>query len=98
MPLTYQDALDWIYSFIDFSTKRLDKYAAADFNLERMVRLMRLMGDPQRRYPTLHLAGTKGKGSVSSLCASALTAGGYRTGFYTSPHLCLLYTSPSPRD
>lgn len=87
MPLTYQDALDWIYSFIDFSAKRLDKYAAADFNLERMVRLMHLMGDPQRRYPTLHLAGTKGKGSVSSLCASALTAGGYRTGFYTSPHL-----------
>lgn len=87
MPLTYQDALDWIYSFIDFSAKRLDKYAAAEFNLERMVRLMHLMGDPQRRYPTLHLAGTKGKGSVSSLCASALTAGGYRTGFYTSPHL-----------
>lgn len=87
MPLTYQDALDWIYSFIDFSAKRLDKYAAADFNLDRMVRLMRLMGDPHRRYPTLHLAGTKGKGSVSSLCASALTAGGYRTGFYTSPHL-----------
>ncbi len=87
MPLTYQDALDWIYSFIDFSAKRLDKYAAADFNLDRMVRLMRLMGDPHRRYPTLHLAGTKGKGSVSSLCASALTAAGYRTGFYTSPHL-----------
>lgn len=87
MPLTYQEALDWIYSFIDFSAKRLDKYAAVDFNLERMARLMRLMGDPQRRYPTVHLAGTKGKGSVSSLCASALTAGGYRTGFYTSPHL-----------
>ncbi len=87
MPLTYQEALDWIYSFIDFSAKRLDKYAAAEFNLERMARLMHLMGDPQRRYPTLHLAGTKGKGSVSSLCASALTAGGYRTGFYTSPHL-----------
>ncbi len=87
MPLTYQEALDWIYSFIDFSAKRLDKYAAVDFNLDRMTRLMRLLGDPQRRYPTLHLAGTKGKGSVSSFCASALTAGGYRTGFYTSPHL-----------
>jgi dihydrofolate synthase/folylpolyglutamate synthase len=85
--LQYQDALDWLYSFIDFSAARLDKYQAKDFDLERMVRLMHLLGAPQHRYPTLHLAGTKGKGSVSAMCASALAAGGYKTGFYISPHL-----------
>jgi dihydrofolate synthase / folylpolyglutamate synthase len=55
--------------------------------LQRMVRFMADFGDPHRRYPALHIAGTKGKGSVAAMCASALRAGGYRTGFYTSPHL-----------
>jgi dihydrofolate synthase/folylpolyglutamate synthase len=52
-----------------------------------MFALMDELGNPQSKYPIIHVAGTKGKGSVSALCASALQAGGYKVGLYTSPHL-----------
>ena len=48
---------------------------------------MRRLGDPQESYRIIHVAGTKGKGSITALCASALQAGGLRVGMYTSPHL-----------
>jgi dihydrofolate synthase/folylpolyglutamate synthase len=63
------------------------RYTPEAFNLERMRALMAHLGDPQTRYPSLHVAGTKGKGSVTALCAAALDAAGYRVGHYTSPHL-----------
>jgi dihydrofolate synthase/folylpolyglutamate synthase len=85
--LTYQEALDYLYSFVDFSQARTYKYSAQTFDLGRMATFLELLGNPQARYPALHLAGTKGKGSVSAMCASALRAAGYRAGFYTSPHL-----------
>jgi dihydrofolate synthase/folylpolyglutamate synthase len=85
--LTYEEALDYLYSFVDYSAVRADKYAPEAFDLARMAGLLRALGDPQARYPVLHIAGTKGKGSVAAMCASALAAGGYRTGLYTSPHL-----------
>jgi dihydrofolate synthase/folylpolyglutamate synthase len=84
---TYQEALDWLYSFVDFSAQRKVKYSPETFDLGRMRALMALMGNPQDRYRTLHIAGSKGKGSVSAMCASGLKAAGWRTGFYTSPHL-----------
>jgi dihydrofolate synthase / folylpolyglutamate synthase len=85
--LSYEEALDYLYSFVDYGAVRPAQYSAETFDLGRMVRLMADLGDPHRRYPALHIAGTKGKGSVAAMCASALRAGGYRTGFYTSPHL-----------
>jgi dihydrofolate synthase/folylpolyglutamate synthase len=85
--LTYDEALDYLYSFVDYGLVRAEKYSPEVFSLDRMVRFMRALGDPQHRYPVIHVAGTKGKGSVAALCTSALRAGGYRTGFYTSPHL-----------
>ena len=84
---TYQDALDYLYSFVDYGQMRTYKYSAQTFDLGRMFKLLEALGDPQTCYPVLHLAGTKGKGSVSAMCASVLQAAGYRTGFYTSPHL-----------
>jgi len=83
----YQDSLDFIYSFIDYSLKRNFRNAAEKFNLNRMREFMHYLGDPQEDYQIIHVAGTKGKGSVSSLCASVLSAQGYDTGLYTSPHL-----------
>jgi dihydrofolate synthase/folylpolyglutamate synthase len=85
--LTYDEALDYLYSFIDYGQSRPVRYSAQTFDLSRMVALMRALGNPQTRYPCLHVAGTKGKGSVVAMCASALKAGGYRTGLFTSPHL-----------
>ncbi len=83
----YQESLDFLYSFIDYSLKRNFRNAAEKFNLDRMRHFMALMGDPQKNYGIIHVAGTKGKGSVSAMCASVLKAQGYRTGLYTSPHM-----------
>lgn len=83
----YNQALDYLYSFVDYSLKHSSELAKADFNLDRMFALMESLGEPQKKYPIIHVAGTKGKGSVSALCASALQAAGYKVGLYTSPHL-----------
>jgi len=83
----YNSALDYLYSFVDYSLKHSSELAKADFNLDRMRALMVELGDPEARFPVIHVAGTKGKGSVSALCASALGAAGYKVGLYTSPHL-----------
>jgi dihydrofolate synthase/folylpolyglutamate synthase len=83
----YQESLDFLYSFIDYSLKRNFRYAEDKFDLARMREFMHLLGDPQNDYQIIHVAGTKGKGSVSAMCASVLRAQGYKTGLYTSPHM-----------
>ncbi len=83
----YQEALDFLYSFIDYSLKRNFRNAAEKFNLDRMREFMRYLCNPQKDYKIIHVAGTKGKGSVSAFCASVLRAEGYVTGLYTSPHM-----------
>jgi dihydrofolate synthase/folylpolyglutamate synthase len=55
--------------------------------LARMRALLRALGAPHRKYPSIIVAGTNGKGSTSATLTSILDAAGYRTGFYTSPHL-----------
>ncbi len=85
--LSYQETLDYLYSFVDYSLQRNLRNAPGKFDLGRMYRFLDLLGRPQDRYPIIHVAGTKGKGSVSALTASALHAAGYRVGLYTSPHL-----------
>ncbi len=83
----YNLALDYLYSFVDYSLKHISELAKADFNLDRMFALMDELGNPQNKYRMLHVAGTKGKGSVCAFCAAGLQAAGYRVGLYTSPHL-----------
>lgn len=83
----YQAALDYLYSFVDFSLTKSSRYSAENFNLGRMQELVTQLGHPHQRYPVMHIAGTKGKGSVAALCQSALSATGCRVGLYTSPHL-----------
>ena len=55
--------------------------------LERMERFMELLGHPEEKTKFIHVSGTNGKGSLTALVSSVLTAAGYRTGVYTSPHL-----------
>jgi len=83
----YQAALDYIFSFVDFSRTHQQNLAPGNFDLSRMRALMKALGHPDQTYKTIHVAGTKGKGSVSAFCASALQEAGFKTGLYTSPHL-----------
>jgi dihydrofolate synthase/folylpolyglutamate synthase len=83
----YQQALDYIYSFVDFSRTHQENLSPENFDLARMTQFMDLLGSPQDDFPSLHIAGSKGKGSVSAFCASALEEAGYKVGLYTSPHL-----------
>jgi dihydrofolate synthase/folylpolyglutamate synthase len=85
--LTYKDALDYIYSFTDYEKKTAFQYAPEHFDLGRVVRLLALLDNPHQKFQSIHVAGTKGKGSVSAMLASILGAAGYRVGLYTSPHL-----------
>lgn len=75
---TYQDALDYLFARTTGGFK---------FGLERTVALLEHLGNPHRAYPTLHVAGTNGKGSSVATMAALLEAKGQRVATYTSPHL-----------
>lgn len=85
--LGYQATLDYLYSLTDYEKERPVRYDPDTFDLSRVRRVLARLGEPHRRFPTLHIAGTKGKGSVAAMCASVLQAAGLRSGLYTSPHL-----------
>jgi dihydrofolate synthase/folylpolyglutamate synthase len=84
---TYQEALDYIYSFVDQEKLVPDQYVPRRFDLENMKSLLAMMGDPHHRLRAVHVAGTKGKGSTCAMMASVLQAAGYRVGLFTQPHL-----------
>ena len=65
-----------------------DRPSAVDWGLDRMRAALAEVGSPHRRYPSLHVGGTNGKGSVVATWESVLRLDGRRTGLYTSPHLC----------
>ena len=85
--MNYQETLDYIYSFVDYSLVRNLRYAPEKFNLDRMRNFVKELGDPQDRIKCIHVAGTKGKGSVCAMLANILYKQGYTVGLYTSPHL-----------
>ncbi len=82
----YQQALDYIYSFIDHE-RQPGPRSRVTYDLRRMDDLLARVGEPHLAPATVHVAGSKGKGSVAAMIASALTASDYRTGLFTSPHL-----------
>ncbi len=83
----YTTALRWLYEHVDHERQRLVRYDRKTFSLERMCRLLELLGNPQDEIKAVHVAGTKGKGSTCAMTASMLQACGYTVGLYTSPHL-----------
>lgn len=83
----YQDSLDYIYSFIDNSVTHQHPPSLQETDLSRMRNLLSALNDPHEDFPSVHVAGSKGKGSVSALCATVLQAAGYKVGLFTSPHL-----------
>jgi len=83
----YQSTLNYLYSFVDYSLTRNLRYSPEKFNLERMRSFMHLLGNPHLDYPIVHVAGTKGKGSICALITNVLKIAKYKVGLYTSPHL-----------
>ena len=81
----YQTALDWLYSFID-SEKNLPR-TSSEFKLARTKGLLTALGNPHTQYPSVVVAGTKGKGSTCAMLESMVRAAGLNTGLWTSPHL-----------
>jgi dihydrofolate synthase / folylpolyglutamate synthase len=83
----YDAALAFLMSRIDYERAANVPYHRREFHLDRMRELVSLLGNPQAKLKVVHIAGTKGKGSTAAMIAAMLTAAGYRTGLYTSPHL-----------
>ncbi|WP_298869439.1 folylpolyglutamate synthase/dihydrofolate synthase family protein [uncultured Gimesia sp.] len=83
----YQESLDFLFGRLNYERMGSSKYSTKDFKLGRMRELLKLLGNPQASVDTIHIAGTKGKGSTSAMIAEMLTAAGYRTGLFTSPHV-----------
>jgi dihydrofolate synthase / folylpolyglutamate synthase len=84
---TYDEAIEFIFGRINYERVAGVAYSADDGKLERMRRLLALLDHPDERLPVVHIAGTKGKGSTSVMTAGILSAAGYRTGLFTSPHV-----------
>jgi len=86
--LNYQEALDYILRFADY--ERLPRSGIV-WDVARIERLLGRLGNPQDAARSIHVAGTKGKGSTAAMISSILKQAGYKVGLYTSPHL-LSYT------
>ncbi len=84
---TYEQVIEFLFGRINYERIDAGSYSARDFKLDRMRKFLALLGNPQQRIPAVHIAGTKGKGSTAVMVAAMLTAAGYRTGLFTSPHL-----------
>ena len=82
--MDYDASLRWLMSLPDF--ERTGEFSARP-DLAPMLALLDALGNPQRGRATLHIAGSKGKGSTAAIAESILRASGIRTGYYLSPHL-----------
>jgi dihydrofolate synthase/folylpolyglutamate synthase len=85
--MDYRQAVDYILSFTDYEVIPGIAYTAANYDLRRMEKLLLPLGNPHLGTKTVHIAGTKGKGSTAAMITGVLAAAGYRTGLFTSPHL-----------
>src|ERR1700754_3286386 len=79
-------ALDWLMARINYERTGVP-YQARQLKLDRMRQLLTRLGQPDAGMKIVHVAGTKGKGSTSAMIAAMLSAAGYRTGVFSSPHL-----------
>ena len=82
---TYKETLDYLYTRVPMFQQVGG--AAYKEGLENTLELDAHLGHPHRRFRTIHVAGTNGKGSCSHTLAAILQSAGYRVGLYTSPHL-----------
>ncbi len=84
---SYEEALAFLYKAIDYEKLISYQYNASTFSLDRMVKMLEYVGNPHKKFPSIHITGTKGKGSTSIMMSTILEHAGLRTGLFTSPHL-----------
>ncbi|MEJ1223064.1 bifunctional folylpolyglutamate synthase/dihydrofolate synthase [Sediminicola sp. 1XM1-17] len=83
--MTYQETLDWM--FAQLPMYQLKGKSAFNGKLDNILKLANHLNHPEKKFKTIHVAGTNGKGSSSHMLASVLQEAGYKVGLYTSPHL-----------
>ncbi len=83
----YQSAIEFLFGRIDYERAASVPYNHHELRLARMRELLARLDNPHHTFPIVHIAGTKGKGSTAAMIASILSAAGYRSGLYSSPHL-----------
>lgn len=84
---TFRSAVNYLDSLVNYERAPRLQYTASNFSLARMNRLLSALGNPHRSFKSIHIAGTKGKGSTATMLAEMLRASGLKVGLYTSPHL-----------
>ncbi len=83
--------MDYLLARTDYEKQERVRYNVTTFSLDRMRSLLSALGDPHDKFRTVHIAGTKGKGSTATMLARMLESNGYVVGLYTSPHLIHLH-------
>src|SRR5438105_14923236 len=83
----FRSAMNFLNSVTDYEKMARVGYNTTNFNLARMGRLLAGVGNPHKTFKSVHIAGTKGKGSTATMLAAMLTNCSMRVGLYTSPHL-----------
>ena len=83
----YQATEEFLLGRINYERVAKMPYSNREMNLNRMRRLLELLGDPHESLNIIHIAGTKGKGSTAAFISGAIQAAGMTCGSYTSPHL-----------
>ncbi len=83
--MSYQDTIDYLYSRLPMFSRI--GAAAIKKDLDNTISICNFLGNPEKKFKTIHVAGTNGKGSTSHMLASIFQEAGYTTGLYTSPHL-----------
>lgn len=84
--MTYDQAVRYLFT-LGRELASPQQARAAKFDLENIRVVCQRLGNPERKFPSVHIAGTNGKGSTAAMLASILQAAGLRVGLYTSPHL-----------
>ncbi len=85
--MNYIESIDYLNSFINFERLPDQQFNTREEDIDRFKMLLEKLGNPHLQYPVIHIAGTKGKGSVAAILASVLRAANLKVGLYTSPHL-----------
>jgi dihydrofolate synthase/folylpolyglutamate synthase len=88
---TYDEAIKYLFNRTNYEQEKHLRYNVDTFNLKKMEHLLSLVGNPHTKVDTVHIAGTKGKGSTATMLARMLEANGYKVGLYTSPHVVDLH-------